>query len=89
MPKSQKDTRGKLGLPGRLCGDDFVHQEEEPFWIVLDLDVNVELDVLVLGLHQQLHRLRKSGDGLFGLLDGPNVLHPRISIPSPLLDLTC
>ena len=52
MPKSQKDTRGKVGLPGRLCGDDFVHQREEPFRIVLDLDVNVELDVLVLGLRR-------------------------------------
>lgn len=67
MPKSQKDTRGKVGLPGRLCGDDVVHQREEPLWIVLDLDVNVELDVLVLGLWEgklepDLTRKQKSGE---------------------------
>lgn len=66
MPKSQKDTRGKVGLPGRLCGDDVVHQREEPLWIVLDLDVNVELDVLVLGLWEgklepDLTRKQKAG----------------------------
>ena len=50
MPESEQDTRGEDGLPVRLCGDDLVHEGEEVGGLVLDLHVDIELDVLVLGL---------------------------------------
>ncbi len=50
MPQTKEDARGKHSLPVGLRGDDVVHQPEELIWVVLNLNVHVELDLLILGL---------------------------------------
>lgn len=50
MPKTKKDTRRKCCLPCRLRSDDFVHELEEPLWVILHFHIDIELDMLVLGL---------------------------------------
>ena len=54
VPEPEQYARREGGLPVRLCGDDLVHEREEVGGLVLDLDVDVELDVAVLGLMQNV-----------------------------------
>jgi len=50
MPQTKEDARGKQSFPVGLRGDNIVHQPEELIWVVLNLNVHVELDLLILGL---------------------------------------
>jgi hypothetical protein len=50
MPYPKKKTRGKVLFPVGLRGDDLVHEREQPVGFVIEFDIDVELDVLVLGL---------------------------------------
>ena len=43
----------------------------------------------VADLHQEFDRLSKSGDGLTGFPEGPNVLHPSFAVPRLLPNNAC
>lgn len=51
VPQSQDDPRREFGLPIGVGGNDGLHKREEAFGVVEDLDVDVELDMMVLGFH--------------------------------------
>ena len=50
VPKPKEDPRSQLGFPAIVRRNDGVHEVEQPWRVVLHLDVDVELDVTVLGL---------------------------------------
>jgi len=43
----------------------------------------------IANLHQDLDRLSKSGDGLAGFLEGPNVFHTFLAVPHLLANSAC
>lgn len=50
VPQPEDDARREDGLPARLGGDDRVHERKETRRGIGGFDVDVELDVVVLGL---------------------------------------
>lgn len=88
MPQAQNDPRGKPCFPLRVGGDDTLHEREKAFGVVEDLDVDVELDVLVLGLHEEGDYFGEGGDGLGGLFGGANVFHAVGTVPIPIFNIS-
>lgn len=54
MPEAEHEARGELGLPVRLPRDDLVDERKEPSWVAEHLNVDIELDVTVLGLRARV-----------------------------------
>ncbi len=50
MPESENDTRCQLVLPIGVQCNRLIYQRENPFRLVIHFYVNVERDVLILGL---------------------------------------
>jgi len=50
VPQSENDTGYQLVLPIRVRGNRLINQRENPFRLIVYFYVNVELDVLILGL---------------------------------------
>lgn len=72
MPESQKDTWRKGRLPVWLRGDDIVHKCEQPIWVILNLDIHVELDMLVFGLNLGKCKTIKNESSVDPTKNGPS-----------------
>jgi len=53
VPDAEQDPGSQLGSPVIVRGNDRVHEIKQPRGVVLHLDVNVKLDVAVLGLKNE------------------------------------
>jgi hypothetical protein len=51
MPKAEQDPGSQSCLPIIIGGDGIVYEVEQPRWVVLHLDVDVELYVAVFRLN--------------------------------------
>jgi hypothetical protein len=52
VPKTEEDPGSQLGLPVVVRRNDGVHEGEQPRGVALYLDVDVKLNVTVLGLNE-------------------------------------
>jgi hypothetical protein len=68
MPESEDDTRCQLVLPIGVRGNRLIHQHEDPFWLVVHFYINVELDVLILGLPVKHVGAGRLGVALYAVL---------------------
>lgn len=50
MPEPEKDARSEARFPVLLGGDEGMHEREQPDGVVVHFDINVQLDMRVLGL---------------------------------------
>lgn len=64
VPESEHEARCEGRLVVLVRRDNLVDEREEFLRVVEDLDVDVEHDVVVLGLHQQRDRLAEGRDPL-------------------------
>lgn len=53
MPEAEENARGKGCLPVGLGGYNLVDKLEEPLWLIIGLDINIEFHVLVSGLKKK------------------------------------
>ena len=60
VPQPKQYPGRKERLPVIVRADDLVHQPEEACRVVLDFDVDVEFDVLVLGLTKTINEQSKT-----------------------------
>ena len=74
MPEPEHESRSESGFVVGMGGDEGVHEGEEGDGVVVDLDVDVEKDVAVLGEEQQFERLLESRDFLLGRLVGEELV---------------
>lgn len=74
VPQAKNETRRQVGLELGVGFNDFAHKREKTVWVVVWLDVKIELDVLAVGTHEQVADLVEGGDLLCGLLEGTEVL---------------
>jgi hypothetical protein len=56
MPQSEHNAGRQVGLPVGVRRDDRVHQREQSLGVVLNLDIDIKLDVFILGLSSQGRR---------------------------------
>lgn len=64
MPQAHEQSWGEPRLPVRLRRDRGVHEPEQPRGVVLYFDVDVELDVGVLGLCGGSIRVGRAAGGI-------------------------
>lgn len=62
MPETEDETRGEEGFVVRVARHDVVHEGEEALGIVVDLDVDIEEDLHILGAHEEGDSLAEGGD---------------------------
>lgn len=67
---TEDQTRCQLSLPPRKGFDLAPHERVQDLWVIVELDVDVEHDVLCIGLHEQIQRLGKRAYPLCGQLGG-------------------
>jgi hypothetical protein len=62
VPEPQHEPRAEVRLVAGVGGDDGVHEGEEALGLVVDLDIDVEEDVCVLGPLEELDSLAEGRD---------------------------
>lgn len=62
VPKAEDEARRKVRLVVGVRRDDLVHEGEEANGLVVDLDIDVEEHVLVLGEHEERDRFAERRD---------------------------